>query len=199
MTRVVLATHNAHKVEELRRILGPRLESFELVGYDGPEPAETGTTFAENALLKARTAARHTGLPALADDSGIGVDVMGGAPGIFSARWSGPRKDAGENLRLLLSQLTDVPAEHRGGGFTCAAALVLPVTGAEHVETAVWRGRILDAPRGDSGFGYDPIFQPEGYDVSAAELPPAEKDRVSHRATAFARLMTVLADRVPST
>ncbi|MFD3443899.1 RdgB/HAM1 family non-canonical purine NTP pyrophosphatase [Microbacteriaceae bacterium 4G12] len=197
MTRVVLATHNAHKVEELRRILGPRLEGFELVGYDGPDPAETGTSFAENALIKARAAARHTGLPALADDSGIGVDVMGGSPGIFSARWSGPRKDAGENLRLLLWQLTDVPAEHRAGGFTCAAALVLPATGEEHVETAVWPGRIMQEPRGDAGFGYDPIFQPDGYDVSAAELSPGEKDRVSHRAMAFERIVAVLAEKLP--
>jgi XTP/dITP diphosphohydrolase len=196
MTRVVLATHNAHKVDELRRILGPRLEGFELVAYDGPDPAETGTSFAENALIKARAAARHTGLPALADDSGIGADVMGGAPGIFSARWSGPRKDAGENLRLLLWQLTDVPEEHRGGSFTCAAALVVPATGEEHVETAVWRGRILPEARGGSGFGYDPIFQPEGYDVSAAELAPGEKDRVSHRAMAFGRIVAVLAEKV---
>jgi len=196
MTRVVLATHNAHKVEELRRILGPRLGGFELVGYDGPDPAETGTTFAENALIKARAAAAHTGLPALADDSGIGADVMGGAPGIFSARWSGPRKDAAENLNLLLWQLTDVPTEHRGGSFTCAAALVLPGAAEEHVETAVWRGRILAEPRGGAGFGYDPIFQPNGYDVSAAELPPGEKDRVSHRAMAFARIVAVLAERV---
>jgi XTP/dITP diphosphohydrolase len=196
MTRVVLATHNAHKVEELRRILGPRLEGYELVGYDGPDPAETGTTFAENALIKARAAALHTGLPALADDSGIGVDVMGGSPGIFSARWSGPRKDAGENLRLLLWQLTDVPAEHRQGSFTCAAALVVPATGEEHVETAVWRGRILSEPRGDAGFGYDPIFRPVGYDVSAAELPPGEKDRVGHRAMAFERITAVLAQKV---
>ena len=197
MTRVVLATHNAHKVEELRRILGPRLEGFELVGYDGPDPAETGTSFAENALIKARAAAQHTNLPALADDSGIGVDVMGGAPGIFSARWSGPSKDAGENLRLLLWQLTDVPAEYRGGAFSCAAALVLPATDEEYVETAVWPGRILKEPRGEGGFGYDPMFQPHGYDVSAAELPPGEKDRVSHRAMAFERIVGVLAEKLP--
>lgn len=199
MTTLVLATHNPHKVEELRRILGPRLDGFELVGYDGPEPAETGTSFEQNALLKARAAAAHTGAPAIADDSGIGVDVMGGAPGIFSARWSGPSKDARDNLELLLWQLTDVPVEHRRGRFTCAAALVVPRRSApeEHVETAVWSGRILSSPSGAGGFGYDPIFQPDGYDVSAAELPAEEKNAVSHRAMAFDRLISVVRERLP--
>ena len=199
MITLVLATHNAHKVAELRRILGPRLDGFELIGYDGPEPAETGTTFAENALIKARAAALHTGKAALADDSGIGVDVMGGSPGIFSARWAGPGKDARDNLELLLAQLSDVLAEHRRARFTCAAALVVPAANGsldEHVEIAVWPGRILAGPSGAGGFGYDPIFQPDGYDVSAAELTADEKNSVSHRALAFDRLISVVRSRL---
>jgi XTP/dITP diphosphohydrolase len=196
MTTLVLATHNPHKVDELRRILGSRLGGVELVGYDGPEPAETGTTFAENALLKARAAAVHTGSAAIADDSGIGVDVMGGAPGIFSARWSGPGKEAGENLRLLLWQLTDVPARHRTARFTCAAAFVDPADGFEHVETAEWPGRILAEASGAGGFGYDPIFAPDGVNGSAADLSAGEKDRLSHRAMAFDRLWETVQARL---
>ncbi|RIJ43819.1 non-canonical purine NTP pyrophosphatase, partial [Clavibacter michiganensis subsp. insidiosus] len=126
MIPLVLATHNAHKVEELRRILGARLDGIDLVAYDGPEPVEDGTTFEENALIKARAAARHTGHAALADDSGIGVDILGGSPGIFSARWAGPARDSRANLELLLGQLGDVPDAHRGARFTCAAALAVP-------------------------------------------------------------------------
>lgn len=209
MTTLVLATHNPHKVGELRRILGTRLDGVELVAYDGPEPAETGTSFAENALLKARAAAAHTGFAAIADDSGIGVDVMGGAPGIFSARWSGPGKNAEDNLRLLLWQLTDVPAEHRAARFTCAAAFVDPGTGFEHVETAEWPGRIRAEASGSGGFGYDPIFTPDGADgaagsagglsagdLSAADLPADDKDRLSHRAMAFDRLWKVVRERL---
>ena len=122
MTTVVLATHNAHKVQELSRILGPQLGGIELVAYDGPEPVEDGLTFAANALIKARAAAAHTGLPALADDSGICVDVLGGSPGIFSARWGGPARDSDANLELLLWQLSDVADGHRQAQFACAAA-----------------------------------------------------------------------------
>ncbi|WP_150308339.1 RdgB/HAM1 family non-canonical purine NTP pyrophosphatase [Planctomonas psychrotolerans] len=196
MTRLVLATHNPHKVEELRRILGGRLGDAELVGYDGPEPAETGTTFAENALIKARAAAAHTGMTAIADDSGIGVRVMGGAPGIFSARWSGPGREATDNLALLLWQLTDIPAEHRAASFTCAAAFVDPADGYEHVETAEWTGRILAEPSGAGGFGYDPIFAPDGVPGSAADLTTEEKDRLSHRAMAFDRLWAAVRTRL---
>jgi len=191
VTKVVLATHNAHKVLELRRILEPQLPGIEVLAYDGPEPVEDGVTFAENALIKARAAAQHTGLPAIADDSGIAVDILGGSPGIFSARWAGPAKDAGENLRLLLWQLSDVRDEYRGANFTCVAAVALP-SGREHAVTGVWPGRILREPAGARGFGYDPIFQPEGSYVSAAEMSSEAKDQQSHRARAFHQLVPVL-------
>lgn len=194
--RVVLASHNAHKLVELQRILGDALDGIELVSYDGPEPMENGLGFEENALIKARAAAEFTGLPSIADDSGICVDVLGGSPGIFSARWSGPAKDAGENLRLLLWQLTDVDDPHRTAHFTAAAALVVPAgaaSGGREIAEAVlgeWPGRILTAPAGEHGFGYDPIFAPEGADGrSAAELSDAEKDAESHRRRAFDALV----------
>lgn len=189
--QIVLASHNAHKLEELNRIIGPHLSGVELISYIGPEPAETGTTFAENALIKARAAAEHTGLPAIADDSGIAVDILGGSPGIFSARWSGPSKNDRDNLDLLLWQLSDVSAAHRGAEFVCAAALALP-TGDEDVRLGHWRGSILSQSSGSNGFGYDPIFQPEGLDVSAAELTQDEKDALSHRARAFTALLPLL-------
>lgn len=191
--RVVLATHNAHKVEELRRILAPLLPGLEVIAYDGPEPVEDGATFTENALIKARAAALHTGLPAIADDSGICVDVLGGSPGIFSARWAGPARDSEENLRLLLWQISDMADEHRAGNFTCVAALALP-DGTERAVTGEWPGRILRAPAGEGGFGYDPIFQPDGHDVSAAELPAEVKNAQSHRALAFVALGPVLSE-----
>lgn len=190
--RVVLASHNPHKLIELRRILGPSLDGIELVSYDGPEPAETGVTFEENALLKAIAAAAHTGLPAIADDSGIGADVLGGAPGICSARWSGPAKDARENVELLLWQLHDVPDAHRGAAFTAAAAMVVPAEYAadghliEDVVRGEWRGSILREVTGENGFGYDPIFAPDDADGrSAAQLTDDEKDARSHRRVAF--------------
>ncbi|TFD29033.1 RdgB/HAM1 family non-canonical purine NTP pyrophosphatase [Cryobacterium cryoconiti] len=189
--QVVLATHNQHKVQELRRILAPRLPDLEVLAYDGPEPVEDGVTFAENALIKARAAAAHTGLPAIADDSGICVDVLGGSPGIFSARWAGPARDSDQNLQLLLWQLGDVSAEHRGGHFTCVAALAMP-DGTEWHVTGEWPGQILTEPSGDGGFGYDPIFLPDGYAISAAELTPNVKNEHSHRARAFGKLIPVL-------
>lgn len=192
LVKVVLASHNPHKLIELRRVLGDALDGIELVSYDGPEPAETGTSFAENALLKARAAAQHTGLPAIADDSGICVDLLGGAPGIFSARWSGPSKDARENVDLLLWQLSDIhDPKHRGAHFTAAAAYSMP-DGAEEAVLGEWRGTILPEVRGENGFGYDPIFQPEGEERSSAELSDAEKDAVSHRRRAFDQLMPKL-------
>lgn len=181
--RLVLATHNAHKVEELRRILGPRLGDTELVGYDGPEPVEDGATFEANALIKARAAFHHTGVPAIADDSGISVAALGGAPGIHSARYAGTRDD-GDNLRLLLERMTGVA--DRTAHFTCAAAYV--ASGVEHVEVGIWPGWLLQHPAGAGGFGYDPIFQPVGVDVSSAELTPDEKNAISHRAMAFSKL-----------
>ncbi|WP_217134772.1 non-canonical purine NTP pyrophosphatase [Leucobacter chinensis] len=191
MIRVVLASHNRKKLEELRRIIGPKVPAIELVGYDGPEPVEDGTSFAENALIKARAAAAHTGLPAIADDSGIAVDILGGSPGIFSARWGGPARDDLANLELLKWQLSDVAHPHRGGAFMCAAALVLP-SGDEVTRMGEWRGTILEQPRGANGFGYDPLFQPDGFDRSAAELTPAEKDAESHRTRAFTALVADL-------
>lgn len=189
---LVLASHNAHKLEELRRILGPLIPGIELVGYDGPEPVEDGLSFEENALLKARAAAAHTGLPAIADDSGIAVDVLGGCPGIFSARWGGPARSDRANVELLLWQLNDVADEHRAAGFVCAAALVVPGTddapAQEICELGVWQGSVLREPAGEGGFGYDPIFRPEGEPRSAAELTAAEKDLLSHRTRAFGAL-----------
>jgi XTP/dITP diphosphohydrolase len=189
--QVVLASHNAHKLDELRRIIGPLVPEIELISYIGPEPIENGSTFTQNALLKARAAAEHTGLPAIADDSGIAVDILGGSPGIFSARWSGPEKDDRHNLELLLWQLSDVDDEHRQAEFVCAAALALP-SGDEDVRLGRWRGTILREPSGSGGFGYDPIFQPDGYPISSAELSRDEKDAVSHRALAFQSLVPLL-------
>lgn len=180
MARIVLATHNAHKVEELRRILGTRLGGHELIGYDGPEPVEDGESFAANAMIKARAAHEHTGLPALADDSGISVAALGGAPGIHSARYAGTRDD-GDNLRLLLTNLTGVT--DRRAEFVCAAAYVDDEV--EFVELGIWQGDVLEAPVGAHGFGYDPVFRPKGGTRSSAELTPAEKDASSHRARAF--------------
>ncbi len=187
MAQIVLASHNAHKLQELRSIVGDALGHHELIGYDGPEPVEDGTSFAENALIKARAAVAHTGLPAVADDSGIAVDILGGSPGIFSARWGGPARDDRQNLELLLWQLNDVAREHRAAQFVCAAALVLP-DGREHVELGIWRGRVLAAPDGENGFGYDPIFAPEGAEGSSATLSPAQKNADSHRSRAFRAL-----------
>lgn len=187
VSRVVLASHNAHKLEELRRILTPLVTGLELLGYDGPEPVESGVTFEENALLKARAAARHTGLPAIADDSGIAVQVLGGCPGIFSARWGGPARSDTANVELLLWQLSDLADEYRAAAFVCAAALAVP-GGEELVVRGEWPGSVLREPAGAGGFGYDPVFRPEGETRSAAELSPAEKDAASHRRRAFTAL-----------
>ena len=189
--QVVLATHNPHKVEELRRILEPALPGVEVLAYTGPEPVEDGASFAENALIKARAAAAYTGLPAIADDSGVCVDVLGGSPGIFSARWAGPARDATANLELVLWQLADMAAEHRGAHFTCVVALVLP-DGTERVGTGEWPGQILAEAAGTNGFGYDPIFLPDGYAISAAELTASVKNQISHRALAFEDILPQL-------
>jgi XTP/dITP diphosphohydrolase len=201
LPRVLLATNNSGKVAELRRILGGAVE---LVGIDGayrPGP-ETGATFAENALAKAREAVEQTGLPAVADDSGLAVDALNGMPGIFSARWAGRHGDDRANLELLLRQLSDVPDARRGAGFVCAAAYALP-DGRTDVVLAELRGALLRAPRGDGGFGYDPLLVPDGMSVTTAELSAAEKDAISHRGQAFRalapRLLAALAPAAHAT
>lgn len=190
MTTFVLATHNAHKVAELRRILGERLGPHELVGYDSPAPVEDGDTFEANALIKARAAHAHTGMPALADDSGIVVAALGGAPGIDSAHYSGQRDDTA-NLNLVLQNLEGVT--DRRATFVCAAALV--DDSGEYTVRGEWPGDVLAEPAGAGGFGYDPIFRPEGETRSSAELTPAEKDADSHRARAFIALTAELRRR----
>jgi len=187
---LVLATHNAHKVTEVQAILGQTLPNLTVLGYDGPEPVEDGTSFLENALIKARAAYAHTGKPAIADDSGIAVEILGGSPGIFSARWAGGR-DSVANRRLLLAQLADVRDEHRDASFVCTIALVGPNT--EISFTGIWPGRLATDERGEHGFGYDPVFIPEGFEVSAAELEPEVKNALSHRALALEQLASFLA------
>ena len=193
--RVVLATRNPHKVGELREILADAGVAVDLVAAsdfpDVPDVAETGDTFAANALLKAHAVAAATGLPALADDSGLAVDALNGMPGIFSARWAGGHGDDRANLDLLLAQIADVPDERRGARFVCAAALVLP-DGRERVAEGVVEGVLLRARRGTGGFGYDPVFLPRGETRTTAEMPAAEKHAISHRGRAFRALAPAL-------
>jgi len=215
--KLLLATRNAKKLDELRRILSPLL-TVEVLGLDDVPPydevPETGATFTDNALLKAREAVRHTGMVSVADDSGIAIDALNGMPGVLSARWAGARKSDAANLQLVLEQLADTPDERRGAAFVCVAALVTPsgvggssgvggpsgvggssgvggpsgVGGSSGVETVVegqMPGRVVREPRGSNGFGYDPIFVADGKDVTNGELPPAEKDAISHRGKAL--------------
>ena len=184
----MLATRNAHKVIELRRILlAAGLESVELIGLDAypdlPDVPETGATFEANALLKAQAVAAATGLTAVADDSGLAVDALGGMPGVLSARWSGGLGDEA-NLQLVLAQIADVPDDRRGASFECAAAAVFP-GGAEVVVRGQLTGSVTRVPRGTNGFGYDPIFVPTDGSRTTAELDPDEKDAISHRGVAF--------------
>ncbi|MDQ0642155.1 RdgB/HAM1 family non-canonical purine NTP pyrophosphatase [Microbacterium murale] len=195
MAKVVLATHNPHKIAEFQQIVASTRPDLEVVGYDGPEPVEDGVTFAENALIKARAAAAHTGLTAMADDSGICVDVLGGSPGIFSAYWAGQKKDAKANLELLLDQLADIADPHRSAQFVSTIALVTP-EGAEHTVAGVWPGRLAREAAGGGGFGYDPIFIPDGQvgpERSVGEFTDEEKQAQSHRARAFQALIPLLA------
>lgn len=195
--RLVLASRNEHKVAELRRILEACGLSVELVGLDSfpdvPDVAETGATFAANARLKARAVADATGLPAVADDSGLMVDALGGMPGVLSARWSGRHGDDRANLDLVLGQLADVPDDRRGAAFHCAAVLAL-TDGSERLAQGHWTGRLVRAPRGENGFGYDPIFVPDGHARTSAELSGPEKDALSHRALALTGLAPIIAD-----
>ena len=217
--RLVLATRNTHKIAELSRILAAAGAAVTLVGLesfpDAPEVAETGLTFADNALLKAHAIAAHTGLPAVADDSGLCVDELHGMPGVFSARWSGKHGDDQANLDLLLGQVSDVA--ERGAQFVCVAALVQPGTGEagtgeagtvaagtvaaggarrEWAMTGVLAGSLTRAPRGGNGFGYDPIFVPDGAARTTAEMTPDEKDAISHRGRAFRALAPAIAAHV---
>lgn len=194
MARVVLATHNPHKVAEFHGIVSAVRPDLEVIAYDGPEPVEDGVTFAQNALIKARVAAAHTGLPALADDSGICVDVLGGSPGVFSAYWAGHAKDAAANLALLLDQLSDVADPHRSAHFISSIALVVP--GGEHTVEGRWPGRLATAASGSGGFGYDPAFIPDGQEPGSertvGEWSADEKQEHSHRARAFRALVPLL-------
>lgn len=195
--RVLLASRNVKKLNELRRILDEAgIAGLEIVGLDDvpeyPEAPETGATFEENALAKARDGARATRLPCIADDSGIAVDALNGMPGVLSARWAGRHGDDAANNALLLAQLSDTPDERRGASFVSACALVIPA-GAEIVVRGEWPGTIAREPQGDGGFGYDPLFRPDGGELSAAQLTPAQKDAASHRGRALAQLLPALA------
>ena len=197
MTTLVLATRNAHKVAELHEILAAAGVDVDLVPLpgDAPEVVEDGTTFVDNALKKARSAAEATGLPAVADDSGLCVDALNGMPGVLSARWAGSHGDDEANLRLVLDQLSAVPDELRGAAFVCAAALALP-TGEEHVVEGRLVGSLVREPRGSGGFGYDPVFVPEGDSRTTAEMSAADKNAVSHRGNAFRGLAPAIRDMV---
>ncbi|MGW0435454.1 RdgB/HAM1 family non-canonical purine NTP pyrophosphatase [Micromonospora sp. NPDC003197] len=198
MIQVLLATRNAKKLAELQRILDGALgpQRIKLVGLadvaEYQEVPESGLTFGENALLKAREGCRQTNLPTIADDSGLAVDALNGMPGVFSARWSGRHGDDRANLDLVLAQIADVSDEQRGAAFVCAVALVLP-SGREHLVEGRQPGRLLRTPRGEGGFGYDPIFLGDGQDRTNAELTPQEKDAISHRGKALRELAKVVA------
>ena len=197
---IVLATRNAAKLRELARILGAQDsasqdggEQIRLAGLDefpgAPDVPETGATFEENALLKARAIAAFTGLPTVSDDSGLCVDALNGMPGVLSARWAGGHGDDRANLELVLAQVADVPDPRLGARFTCAAALVVPGSvPREWVVTGEVKGRLVRAPRGTGGFGYDPIFLPDGFEQTTAEMTAEAKDAISHRGRAFRAL-----------
>ena len=187
--KLVLATHNAHKVKEVAAILEPLVPGLELLGYEGPEPIEDGSSFLENSLIKARAAFLHTGITSIADDSGLAIEIMGGSPGIFSARWSGDKDDE-KNRNLVLAQLRDVPAGNRAASFVCTISLV--GESGEVNFTGVLPGHIKASASGTNGFGYDPIFIPEGFEVSSAELEPEVKNSISHRSMALSQLASYL-------
>ena len=189
---LIFATGNKHKLAEAEFILGASLPQLKLLPHEGPEPVENGVTFLENAAIKARAAFEDTGQPSFADDSGICVEVMGGAPGIFSAIWAGGRDDE-VNRQLLLDQLKDISSEHRTASFVCTIALV--EESGETFFTGVWPGSIALHASGDGGFGYDPVFTPEGFEVTAAQLEPEVKSSLSHRAMAMNQMASFLASR----
>ena len=189
-SKLVVASHNPGKLREIAELLAPHgVEPVSAVSLGLPEPPETGTSFAANAELKARAASDLSGLPAIADDSGLCVDALNGMPGIFSARWAGGHGDDRANLELVLAQVADVPDKRLGARFVCAAALVVPDPVArEWVVTGQVEGRLIRSPRGSGGFGYDPIFLPDGYDQTTAEMTADAKDAISHRGRAFRAL-----------
>lgn len=187
--KLVLASHNQGKLAELRAILEAQVPGLELIGYDGPEPIEDGVTFLENAQIKARAAFERTGLPSIADDSGLAVEILGGSPGIFTAIWAGGRDNVA-NRRLLLAQLRDIAPEHRAAAFICTIALVGP--NGEGSFTGIWSGSIATEERGTNGHGYDPVFIPQGFEVTAAELDPEVKNAYSHRSQALSQLSAFL-------
>jgi XTP/dITP diphosphohydrolase len=193
--RVVLATNNAKKLAELRRLVAAEAPHIEVVGLADvpayPEPAETERTFEGNALLKARAGVAATGLPALADDSGLAVDVLNQMPGVRSARWAGPGASDEENNSLLLRQLGNVPPAERTAKFVCAMALALP-DGTEHVRVGEMHGRLAVSPAGHNGFGYDPLFVADGQTMTNGELEPSTKDAISHRGRAVRAILPVL-------
>jgi XTP/dITP diphosphohydrolase len=195
-TGLILGTRNQKKLAELRRILEATGVDVSVTGLseypDMPEVAETGATFTENALLKARAVVAYTGRPAVAEDSGLCVDALNGMPGVLSARWAGRHGDDEANLRLVLAQLADVPVDRRSAHFACVAALVLPA-GQEHTTEGTVSGRINDAPRGTNGFGYDPIFVPVSSDLTTAEMSEEAKDTISHRGRALRAMAPVIA------
>jgi len=196
---LVLATRNQGKLHELARILGHQIRLAGLDAFPGaPDVPETGATFEANALLKARAVATYTKLPTVADDSGLCVDALNGMPGVLSARWAGQHGDDQANLDLLLAQVADVPDARLGARFVCAAALVVPADGIprEWVVTGQVDGRLIRAPRGTGGFGYDPIFQPDGFGVTTAEMTPDAKDAISHRGRAFRALAPFITGRL---
>jgi len=190
MSTVLLASRNPKKLAELRRILAP-LVDVEVLGLEEVQPydelPESGATFAENALMKAREGARRTGLVTVADDSGLAVRALNGMPGVLSARWAGAHGNDGANLRLVLAQLAETPDDRLGAEFVCAAALVTPA-GTEQVELAEMNGRLIRQPRGTNGFGYDPIFVPTGQTLTSGELAAEVKDAISHRGKALRAL-----------
>lgn len=193
--QVVLASRNAKKVVELRRILIASGLDVEVLGVEAyadlPEIQETGETFLANSQIKSEAVARHTGMIAIADDSGLTVDSLNGMPGVLSARWAGPSATDDDNLDLVLSQISDVPDDRRGGAFRCAAtAARVDEYGRAHflAEESYVRGQLLRERRGSNGFGYDPIFLPDGFDVTTAEMSAAEKDAISHRGKALSGL-----------
>ncbi len=197
---LVLATRNEGKLRELARILNSQIKLVGLDAFpDAPDVPETGATFEANALLKARAIANYTKMPAVADDSGLCVDALNGMPGVLSARWAGQHGDDQANLELVLAQVADVPDARLGARFVSAAALIVPADcdAGEWVVTGEVEGRLIRVPRGTGGFGYDPIFQPDGFDLTTAEMTPEAKDAISHRGRAFRALAQYIQERLP--